>query len=112
VPARPGTSYSERKPYTVADNLDDLQGPTSGIITLPHHIDWSGSPGRDLDAENELFTLYPTVLAEASSVADLNTWLDKATLIRFWPKLFLPAKVRRLWEERFPELAATRTPNP
>lgn len=109
---RPSESYGERKPYTVADNLDDLRGPTVGVVTLPHHIDWSGSPQRDLDADGELFTLYPTVLAEASTVADLNAWLDKATLVRFWPNLFLPAKIRRIWEERFPELAATRTPKP
>src|SRR5690349_25016882 len=35
-------TYSDRKPYVVAERLDDLRGPTGGTVTLPSHLDWSG----------------------------------------------------------------------
>src|SRR5262245_21670950 len=41
--------YGDRKPYVVADDLRDLRGPTQGTVTLPHHLDWSGSAVYDLD---------------------------------------------------------------
>lgn len=47
-----------------------------------------------------------TVLNEAGSVADLRSWLNAAVLVRLRPSLWLPARVRRLWEARFPELAS------
>ncbi len=53
--------------------------------------------------------MYKTVLTEAASVDDLNTWLDATTLAQLWPTLWLPPQLRRTWEERFPDLAATRT---
>ncbi len=109
---RPAQSYSERRPYAVAENLDALTGPTTGTITLPHRIDWSGSPTHDLDNPGMLRSVYQTILTEAFRQEDLNNFLNRAALIRLWPDMFLPAKVRRLWEERFPELAATRTENP
>jgi hypothetical protein len=103
------TPYGERKPYTVADNLDELTGPTGGVVSLPHHLNWSGKPVYDLDAPNRLTSMYKTVLAEASTVDDLRAWINKDRLMVEWPRMFLPPKVRRLWEERFPELAALST---
>jgi len=32
------------KPVVVPDRLDLLAGPTSGVVTLPRHLKWSGSP--------------------------------------------------------------------
>ncbi len=46
---------------------------------------------------------------QAATVEDLNTWLDDEMLVRLWPTLWLPPQVRQRWEQRFPELAATRT---
>lgn len=111
-PARPPAGYvpyGERRPYTVADSLDELTGPTVGVVTLPHHLDWSGSARYDLDTPGMLAELYKTVLLEAARVEDLRAWLDGERLRQLWPELYLPPKVRRLWEERFPELAAART---
>jgi hypothetical protein len=103
-------SYAERRPYTVADRLDDLTGPTTGVVELPHRMDWSGNSTYNLDSPARLATMYKTVLAEASTTDDLNTWLNKARLLELWPDLWLPPKIRKLWTERFPELAATPTP--
>ncbi|MEV6487104.1 hypothetical protein AB0M20_00495 [Actinoplanes sp. NPDC051633] len=102
-------SYSERKPYVVADTLTTLSGPTRGVVTLPSHLDWSGDAVYDLSRPGCLASMYRVVLNEAATVEDLRAWLSGDLLVRLWPTLWLPRQLRRRWEERFPELAATRT---
>jgi hypothetical protein len=102
-------SYGDRKPYVLADTLTALNGPTRGVITLPRHLDWSGHAEYDLSRPARLSSMYKAVLTEAGSVDDLCTWLNGELLLRLWPTLWLPPQLRRRWEERFPELAATRT---
>jgi hypothetical protein len=102
------TSYGDRKPYVVADRLDDLGGPTRGTVTLPRHLDWSGDASYDLEKPARLASMYRTVLNEAGSTDDLINWIDARMLMQLWPTLWLPPQVRRLWESRFPEL----TPQP
>ena len=48
--------------------------------------------------------MYRLVLLEASTVEDLNAWLDRDTLVRDWPTLYLPRVVRAAWEQRHPAL--------
>ncbi|WIM98657.1 hypothetical protein ACTOB_002263 [Actinoplanes oblitus] len=101
--------YGDRKPYVVAETLSALHGPTRGVIALPRHLDWSGHPEYDLSRPARLATMYKVVLTEAGSVADLNAWLSGELLVRLWSSLWLPPQLRKRWEERFPELAVTRT---
>lgn len=100
--------YGDRKPYIVADDLGDLRGPTDGTVTLPHHLDWSGRASYDLDRPARLASMYKAVLNEASTIEDLRDWLDERVLIELWPTLWLPTRLRGLWESRFPELAVRR----
>ena len=102
-------TYADRKPYIVADTLAALHGPTDGVVTLPHHLDWSGHAEYDLTRPGRLASMYKAVLTEASTVDDLHAWLDTALLTRLWPTLWLPPQLRRHWETRFPELTATDT---
>jgi hypothetical protein len=88
----------------VAESLGDLNGPVSGVVTLPRHLDWSGSARYDLDRPARMIDLYRTVLIEATKPADLNDHLDRATLMRLWAGLWLPVDLRSAWEQRFPEL--------
>jgi hypothetical protein len=111
APSRPASSYasySDRKPYVVAERLDDLRGPTEGTVHLPQHLDWSGNANYDLDKPTRLASMYRTVLNEAGTTDDLRDWIDGRRLAQLWPTLWLPPKVRRLWESRFPELASSR----
>jgi hypothetical protein len=101
-------SYGDRKPYVVAERLDDLRGPTEGTVTLPSHLDWSGNASYDLDKPARLASMYRTVLNEAGTTDDLRAWIDGRVLARLWSTLWLPPQVRRLWEGRFPELASLR----
>ncbi|HEX6869755.1 MAG TPA: hypothetical protein VF163_01545 [Micromonosporaceae bacterium] len=102
-------AYGDRKPYVVADNLGDLRGPTGGTVTLPPQLDWSGRASYDLDRPARLASMYKVVLNEARTVEDLRNWLDQRVLIELWPTLWLPPRLRQLWERSFPELAARRS---
>jgi hypothetical protein len=105
-------SYADRKPYVVADTLAGMIGPTQGVVTLPHHLDWSGHAEYDLSQPGRLASMYKVVLAEAGTVNDLNAYLNADRLLRLWPTLWLPPQLRQRWEEAFPELAATRACDP
>ncbi|WP_306216102.1 hypothetical protein [Actinoplanes sp. RD1] len=94
------------KPVVIADDLEALQGKTSGTVTLPHHLQWSGNPVYDLDQPGELMELYRVVIGEAMSPADLHAYLDREMLVTLWSAMWLPRDRREAWEARFPELAA------
>jgi hypothetical protein len=96
--ARPG-----RLPVVAAD-LDRLHGPTSGRIDLPHRLFWQQQRTFDLDEPGVLGWVYQTVLAEARTQAELETWLDGPTLTRLWPQLYLPRGVRTAWQAVYPQL--------
>lgn len=93
------------RPVAVPDDLALLTGPTSGTVTLPAHLDWSGNAEYDLDRPGRIVDLYRTVINEAASPADLHTYLDTTTLKQLWAYMWLPPEIRRTWENRFPELA-------
>lgn len=115
VQARPPADYvgyAQRRQYMIVDDLGELTGPTTGVVRLPQHLDWSGSPTYDLNKPAVLAHLYEVVLRESSRVEDLRTWLDGDTLRRLWPQLFVPQPVRRLWENRFAKLARARVNAP
>ncbi|GAA5127626.1 hypothetical protein [Haloechinothrix salitolerans] len=97
--------YSEQRPYLVADSLDELVGPTVGLVELPLRLDWSEQGTYNLDEPCELNLMYEVVLSEAMDVQDLRRYLNGPMLPVVWRRLFLPQRVRELWEVRFPELA-------
>jgi hypothetical protein len=94
-----------RRPYAVAESLDLLRGPSSGTVRLPTHLDWSGNAVYDLDAPGRIVDLYRAVLIEAASPQDLYAYLDARILRRLWALLWLPAQLRKAWEQKFPILA-------
>lgn len=94
------------KPVVAPERLDLLRGPTSGVVRLPVHLDWSGQSEYNLDNPGRIIDFYRAVINEASSPDDLHTYLNHAALLRLWSYMWLPRIVRQTWEERFPELAA------
>lgn len=88
----------------VASDLTTLHGPTTGVVELPHRLFWQPRRAVNLDHPALLRWMYETVLREAVTVDELETWLDGPTLIRVWPELFVPRGVRQAWEERHPHL--------
>ena len=83
----------------MADSLDELHGRVHGKVRLPLHLD--ASPGAVYDLDQEYFRrlVYRLVLLEAATVVDLRAWLDRDTLVRDWPALYLPRVVRAAWEK-------------
>lgn len=92
------------RPVLVAGTLDELTGPTAGVVELPLRLWWQPDRRFDLDQPTMLEWMYENVLREAIYVAELRTFLDKRTLVRIWPQLNLPRAVRAAWETRHPRL--------
>lgn len=99
--------YSDVRPYVVADSLEELTGPTTGVVELPRRLDWSEQGTYNLDDIRELRVLYERVLRESMQMDDLRQYVNGVMLRRVWHDLFLPRRVRALWHERFPTLHAT-----
>ncbi|MBL7257350.1 hypothetical protein [Paractinoplanes lichenicola] len=103
--APPGSRYVDQRHYTIATSLSELRGPASGTVILDRSLDWSGDGTYDLDDPGDMQVFYQTVLNQAASEGDLNRWLRGETLRQLWPSLWLPARLRAMWQARFPELA-------
>ncbi|MGW7753373.1 hypothetical protein ACWGK6_17870 [Streptomyces violaceusniger] len=106
--------YAAAKPYVLPASLAELDGPTTGTVTLPRHIDWGPHYVYDLADEADFRLMYERVIREAQTDDDLNTNLSAMSLRHVWRELFLPLPIRAAWEARFPELAhpARRQPRP
>lgn len=102
-PPTPGGGYALRA-VVVADSLDDLHGPVHGEVRLPLHLDASARQSYDMDQDYFRRLVYRLVLLEAATVEDVTTWLDRDSLVRDWPELYLPRVVRAAWEQRHPAL--------
>jgi hypothetical protein len=100
-----GSRYVDQRSYAVPESLADLRGPTSSEVALDRWLDWSGDSTYDLDDPGDLQVMYQTVLNQAATATDLGRWLDGDTLRRLWPSLWLPSRLRALWQARFPDLA-------
>ncbi|MCW6007900.1 hypothetical protein K1W54_25655 [Micromonospora sp. CPCC 205371] len=104
--AQPRIRYEDGRPYTVPETLEELTGPTRGVVELPLRLDWSEQGRYDLSDIRQLCLMYERVIREAMRVEDLRAYLDGTTLTRIWHRLYLPRQVRALWEGRFGGLHA------
>lgn len=102
--AQPRVLYEDGRPYTVPASLEELTGPTSGVVELPLRLDWSEQGRYDLSDPRQRNLMYEVVIRESMRVEDLRAFLHGPTLARVWRRLWLPRKVRALWESRFPTL--------
>jgi hypothetical protein len=102
-----GRTYAENRPYLLPRTLSELDGPVAGAVRLPQRLDWSDRAEFHLDDPAERNVMYERVIREATRIDDLRTYINGAVLCQVWRSLFLPARVRRVWEERFPDLGLT-----
>jgi len=102
--AEPRRLYQDNRPYAVPESLEELTGPTSGVVDLPLRLDWSEQGRYDLDDPKQLCLMYEVVIRESMNPADLYAFLDGPTLRRVWRRLYLPRRIRDLWESRFSSL--------
>lgn len=102
-----GGAYAENRPYLVPETLSELSGPVSGIVVLPLRLDWTERAEFHLDNPAERNVMYERVIRESTRIDDLRAYINGAVLNEAWRQLFLPARVRQIWEERFPTLRPT-----
>ncbi len=93
-------NYANIRPYAVPRALEELAGPAGGIVTLPGWLDWSPRRSYDLSDPAALRVMYEQVIQEGRE-QDLKAYLNADLLVRVWPELILPMRVRLLWESRF-----------
>jgi hypothetical protein len=98
-------TYGERRPYANPPaRIDDLTGPLEGTVRLPITIDWGPARSYDLARDADRRILYERVLREAASTDEVCRWINGYALVDTWPRLWLPERLRRRWEDAFPQL--------
>lgn len=100
-----GYVYADHIPYVTPESLDELRGPSTGIVTVGPHIDTSLDPTYDLGRRARKLELYSATVRDGFG-PDHRAVLNRSELLRLWPSLNLPGRCRAVWESRFPELAA------
>jgi hypothetical protein len=100
----PRPRYARQRVYLVPSDLGELIGPATGVVELPTWLDWSEQRVYDLSDSSDLVLMYERVIREAVHFDDLRTYLNRETLIRIWPRLYLPIEARQAWETSFPTL--------
>ncbi|HCN47286.1 MAG TPA: transcriptional regulator [Pseudomonas sp.] len=92
------------KPYDAPASLDELCGPYSGLIDLPHSVRWQADRlGVDVSDLGWRRMAYQALLAEGT-VDEQRQLMNRDRLVEMWPILNMDPRVRGLWEGRFPRL--------
>ncbi|MGW0913754.1 hypothetical protein ACWD1Z_18700 [Streptomyces sp. NPDC002784] len=99
--------YREKFRRRLPESLDELHGPSQGVVELPLHMAWSGMTSYDLGKPRQRMGMYRTVLHEGLH-DDLPRYLNQDLLLQLWPVLrtLVGRTVRAVWEEAFPQLAS------
>lgn len=96
--------FRDVKPYFLPDSLDELYGPSEGIVLLPQSVYWQADRFNiDLSKLGKIEMVYQNVLAEGL-LEDICRFVNADHLRRVWHRLRLDRRLRSMWEERFPEL--------
>jgi len=99
--------YGDVRPYAVPEDLAQLSGPVEGVVVLPTSLDWTPKQSYDLADDVDVRLLYETVLREAMHTEELVRHVNGDLLARVWSRLWLPLRLRVMWESRFPDRMTT-----
>jgi hypothetical protein len=86
-------------------SLDELTGPSSGVVELPVDLAWSGDRSFDLTDPVQRYLYHVTVLTAAVTREHYTDWLNAGLLQADWGRMRLPRSLRTVWQEHFPELS-------
>jgi hypothetical protein len=84
------------------DRIEDLRGPSGGVIVLPRHLSWPGMREFDITDAGPRRSMYGIVLTQGQR-NDVKRFLNPALLRQDWPVLraALDPPLRRWCERRF-----------
>jgi hypothetical protein len=91
---------------TLPQSLEQLAGPSDGIVELPFDLAWSGRRSFDLSDEGQRYLYQMTVLTVGFEPEHYTGWLNSDLLRSDWSRLLLPRQLRDVWQDHFPELRA------
>lgn len=95
--ARPGWVRDVELPAS----LDELRGPTTGVVRLPLRLYWSGPDPQgvewDVGTDDGRTWLYEVVLREGT-LDDVRRFVAGNELARLWERLYLPPWLRAAWD--------------
>jgi hypothetical protein len=86
-------------------SLDELTGPSGGVVELPVDLAWSGDRSFDLADPVQRYLYHMTVLTAAVTSEHYTNWLNAGLLQADWGRLRLPGPLRSVWQRHFPELS-------
>jgi hypothetical protein len=82
-------------------DLDELRGPTAGVVRLPLRLYWSGPHPQavewDLGVQQRRARLYEVVLREGG-LDDQRELINGAELVLLWDVMYLPPHIRIAWQ--------------
>jgi hypothetical protein len=82
--------------------IDDLRGPSSGVIMLPRNLSWPGMRECDVSDDRGRRSLYGMLLAQGQR-NDIARFVNGGLLRQDWPliKMMLDGRLSRGCERRF-----------
>ena len=82
--------------------LDDLRGPSKGVVVLPRHLSWPGMREFDVSDDRVRRSMYGVVLTQGRR-NEVARFLNARLLMEDWPliRTSLDPKLRRWCERRF-----------
>jgi len=110
--AVPAARQRQLRPIVVPASLDELHGPSSGLVAPPRRLWWSGAEGTAFDLGNpgQAAELYEAIFEAARTYQDITDLLDARLLIELWPELGIRRATRQAWEAAHPVLAVAAVP--
>ncbi|TFD75413.1 hypothetical protein E3T54_11820 [Cryobacterium sp. Sr8] len=97
--------YANAIEYEVPGSLNELAGPSSGVLDLPRTIYWGPEKTVDLADPIDLQRMYQA-LVRTGTREEQERWLNRDLLIATWPTLVLPVRCTAQWESKFSELTS------
>jgi hypothetical protein len=82
--------------------LDELRGPSRGVVVLPRHLSWPGMREFDVTDDSIRRSMYGIVLTQGRR-NEVARFLNPRLLMEDWPLIrsSLDPKLRRWCERRF-----------
>jgi hypothetical protein len=106
VPGDHRHSIADSLVYLVPDAFEDLQGPATGSVELPLHLDWGPERTYSVDDDGSCSVLYQLTLQNSGSLKEICLIVNALRLTALWPTMILPPRCRQVWETIFPQLPA------